>query len=182
MRLWAQLTNRAMRYPAFILFLLCPLFSFGQFLTANTTPEALFGHMIGTGIEEYPEFKKEISYGYVELGMINAGATSELLGVKIEQEIGLAFYKGRLCSISFEYKNSDLFEELTNLLGKPQFADTRNDLLGELYSFVWEGEHIRISYPVFQYGPEGSQYITVEDIGIARSPASEELPATGKKQ
>ncbi|MEM1137707.1 MAG: hypothetical protein AAGI07_17850, partial [Bacteroidota bacterium] len=81
---------------------------------------------------------------------------------------GYAFYKGNLCSISFEFKNDDAFEGLSNLFGKPRYADTGNQALGELYSFVWEGEKIAVSYPVFNYGSQGSQFITIEDKIIAQ--------------
>ncbi|MEM1137105.1 MAG: hypothetical protein AAGI07_14805, partial [Bacteroidota bacterium] len=73
---------------------------FGQ--EGISTPEEIFGHLIGTDIQEHPSFKKEYSYGFVELGLINIGKTQQLFGVNLEPEVGYAFYKGKLCSISFE--------------------------------------------------------------------------------
>ena len=128
------------------------------------TPDQLFGHMIGSDISQYPNFKKEFGYGNVEMGMINIGQNQEIFGVVLESEVGYAFYKGKLCSISYEYKNNDAFDSLSELMGLPRYNNTRNDLLGELYSFAWEGNRVKISCPVFNYGKEGSQFITVEDI------------------
>ena len=119
-------------------------------------------------MEEHPGFKKEYSYGFVDLGLVNIGEKQQLFGVSLEPEVGYAFYKGKLCSISFEFKNADAFEELSKMFGKPRYADTGNQALGELYSFVWEGEKIAISYPVFNYGTQGSQFITIEDKKVSQ--------------
>ncbi|MBX2841920.1 MAG: hypothetical protein KTR26_09110 [Flammeovirgaceae bacterium] len=147
--------------------ILISLSLFGQKPSAKT-PEDIFGHLIGTDIQDHPNFKKEFSYGYVELGMVEIGEAEELFGVKLESQVGYAFYKGKLCSISFEYKNADAFQTLEETFGKPRYAHTENEALGEMYSFVWEGKDIAISYPVFKYGSKGSQFITVEDISFAK--------------
>jgi len=152
---------------AILLLLLCPLAGMAQLQKSFTTPDALFGHIIGSDISRYPEFKKEITYGQVEMGMFNIGNNQKIFGVTLEPEAGYAFYKGKLCSISFEYKNADAFDRLTELLGLPEYHDTRNDVLGELYSFAWQGNKVRISCPVFNYGKSGSQFITVEDLRLA---------------
>ena len=148
------------------LLMLSSFFLFGQ--NNNTTPEEVFGSLIGSDIQEHPLFKKEYSYGFVDLGLVNIGEKQELFGVNLEPEVGYAFYKGKLCSVSFEFKNDDAFDQLSEMFGKPRFADTKNEALGELYSFVWEGDKIAITYPVFNYGSQGSQFITVEDKKVAR--------------
>jgi len=143
------------------LFLLAALPSSAQ---PYLNPDQLFGHIIGSDISEYPNFRKEFTYGNVEMGMINIGENQEIFGVTLEPEVGYAFFKGKLCSISYEYKNNDAFDALSELMGLPQYANTRNDLLGELYSFAWKGSKVKISCPVFNYGKSGSQFITIEDI------------------
>jgi hypothetical protein len=137
-------------------------------ITPKTTPDDLFGNLMGTDISTFPEFVKEFSYGVVELGMVNIGQNKNLLGVTLEPEVGFAFYKGKLCSVSYEYKNDDVFGTLTNLLGKPRFHHSYNELLGELYSFVWEGNMVKVTYPVFNYGKAGSQYLTIEDLAVVK--------------
>ena len=149
-----------------MLLLLSSLLLFGQKNTA--TPEEIFGDLIGSDIQEHPTFKKEYSYGFVDLGLVNIGKEQQLFGVNLEPEVGYAFFKGKLCSVSFEFKNDDAFEELSKMFGKPRYADTGNEALGEIYSFVWEGDKIAVSYPVFNYGSQGSQFITIEDIKVAR--------------
>ncbi|UZR93578.1 hypothetical protein [Chondrinema litorale] len=149
-----------------VVLLFCSLFLYGQ--DKSSTPEEIFGHLIGSDMEEHPGFKKEYSYGFVDLGLVNIGEKQQLFGVSLEPEVGYAFYKGKLCSISFEFKNADAFDELSKMFGKPRYADTGNQALGELYSFVWEGEKIAISYPVFNYGSQGSQFITIEDKKVSQ--------------